>query len=376
MSREIWYSQAAGTKDSFQSLGSAPKKLSLLTSDPQAADHDEACELFLNGVRLARTSSDFAAAIPQIACAYLLDSRSVNFTVKLPEDIDGGKENFVLDYELLGKLIEHDEQSFGSSVLRILLATHLGSNPQFGQQLIAAAMVHINRLYDYIERNRAIEAPDSNILGGCLTRKILLRERSCLYMAMGNYKEASKDLTRALKIDENYTWGRESRACIWAATKLKGYSVIHEEFKRCISESHKDNRGNEVAYAWLALTILKDRSLGSIEDAIGYYELCKRASARRDQIYGERSEERIPDPVKLVHQSLGRQPHGGVQLAAIIDRLQNTSLGSESHSKKRACVKCGARSNKDGGRLHQCSRCHVVNYCSRECQVDVSIWAW
>ena len=371
MSRESWYAgMTAGTAaTSFASLGTAaPKKYSAKTTDPAAADHDEACEIFLNGLRLAR-SGDFAAACPQIACAYLLDSRSINFIIKLPDD---SKKNFVLDYELMSNLIEHDTESCGSSVLRILLANQLGTTP-FGQQLIAAAMVHINTLYELLENNPAMEAPDSPrpLLGGCLTRKILLRERSALYMAMGNYKSAIKDLTKALKIDENWTWARESRACIWAASKLKGHDVIHKEFKRVVSESHKDHRGNEVAYAWLALTIMNDRSLGSLEDAKGYYEQCKTASARRAEIYGERSEEQIPPPVKLVRQSFGDQPLDPDQ---IIRSLQNVSLGSNSqHRHKRECVKCGAKSNKEGGRLHQCSRCHVVNYCSRECQVDVSI---
>lgn len=84
----------------------------------------------------------------------------------------------------------------------------------------------------------------------------------------------------------------------------------------------------------------------------------------------------MPPPVKRLRQSFLAQPIQQDQLATIItDSLRNASLGSESesHSKKRACVKCCATSNKEGGRLHQCSCCHIVNYCSKECQVDVSI---
>ena len=86
MSREAWYSGMLGTQTSLASVGvSPPRKLSALsTSDPEAADHDEACELFLNGLRLAR-GGDLAAGVPQIACAYLLDSRSINFLLQLPE---------------------------------------------------------------------------------------------------------------------------------------------------------------------------------------------------------------------------------------------------------------------------------------------------
>lgn len=163
MSRETWYA-GTGKPASFDSLGAPRRKLSLITTDPQAAEHDEACEIFLSGVRLG-CIGDFAAATPQIACAYLLDSRSINFAVMLPQDLEASKRNFILDYELLGKLIERDEQSFGSSVLRILLATFLGHSP-FGQQLIAAAMVHVSKLYECIDSDRAIEAPGSVYLGG------------------------------------------------------------------------------------------------------------------------------------------------------------------------------------------------------------------
>jgi hypothetical protein len=141
MSRETWYA-GTGKPASFDSFGAPPRKLSLITTDPQAAEHDEACEIFLSRVRLGRIG-DFAAATPQ-----------------LPQDLEASKCNFILDYELSG----NDEQILGSSVLRILLASFLGHSPQFGQQLIAAAMVHISKLYECIESDPAIEVINVNII--------------------------------------------------------------------------------------------------------------------------------------------------------------------------------------------------------------------
>jgi hypothetical protein len=97
-------------------------------------------------------------------------------------------------------------------------------------------------------------------------------------------------------------------------------------------------------------------------------------SCVKKHLLEERSDDQLPPPVKLVRQSFLAQPLRQDQLAAVItNSLRNASLGSESesHRKKRTCVKCGATSNKEGGRLHQCSHCHIANYCLRECQVVV-----
>lgn len=366
MSREQWYS-GVGTKGNSADVLPISAKYSDKTSDPDAKDYDEALEIFLNGVKLAR-GGDLDAAAPQIACAFLLHGRSINYALVLPTGVDASTKNSTLDYEVLTKLIEHDEHSVSSSVLRVVLANWLGSQPQFGQGLIAAGLVHIDLLIKKIEIHPEIEEPGSMILGGCLTRKALLRHKSALHMAMGNHRMAVKDLTQALEIDEFYTPARDARACVWAALKLKGHKRIHEEFKRCIAENHEDYRGNEVHYAWLALTILSDPSLGSNEDARGYYDKCVRASSRRDEIYGRRPINEMPDAVKLVRARF----QSSQSLPTISRQLENVSLGVASNKLKRSCLKCAKKADANGGKLSQCARCKVAYYCSRTCQVDVS----
>ena len=130
-----------------------PERLSAKTSDPQAADYEEANEMFSNGMKLARLG-DFDAAVPQIATAYLLDGRSVNFMLKLPDDINPESKKFILDAELVEKLIHHDTTSFGCDVLHIIFAIHLGSIPGHGQQFIAIAMVRIDKLISYLKRGK------------------------------------------------------------------------------------------------------------------------------------------------------------------------------------------------------------------------------
>jgi len=370
MSRENWYAKT----QSKHSIDAEPRKgkFSDLTNDPCAKLYDEANEIFSTGVKLAR-SGDFDAAIPQIACAYLLDGRSINFTLVLPQNCNASQKNRLLDYEIVHKMIEYkpDEGSFGSSVLRIMLGSYMGGHPLYGQELIAAATVHIEFLLKYIEQHLEIEDRNSMVLGGCLTRTALLWLRSSLHMAMGNYKAATKDLTKALEIDEFYTQARESRACVWAAVKLKSYAIIFEEFKRIVDDHHEDNRSNEVSYAWLSLSILSDRSLGSLDEARGYYEKSIKATKRRDEIYGTRSDADLPDVVK----QMTRRFHELQELqsnSALFGDLSALTL-EDREKRKRSCLKCGATTTANGGDLNQCARCKRTYYCSRECQVEVGI---
>jgi hypothetical protein len=79
---------------------------------------------------------------------------------------------------------------------------------------------------------------------------------------------------------------------------LKDHATIHA--KRITVEVHPDHRGNEVAYAWLAITTLEDCRLGTLEEAKRYYEMSTRASSRRIEVYGPRGEE---PPVLAVRSS-------------------------------------------------------------------------
>ena len=371
MSRDYWFDKKKERTD-WENL-IKKEKFSLKTSDPEAKNYDEATEMFLKGVRLARRG-DLAAAAPLISCAYLLDGRSVNFARGLPPNTPPEKKDLILDYELLGALSQHNMNSISTGVLTMMLAQYLGSDPGHGQMIIGAAMSGIESLLQYIEDNPFVEDPKRAILGGCLTRTNLLRQRSSFHMAMGNRKKAMKDLTKALKIDENYTAGREARACVWAAAQLKDSKTIHAEFKRVVSEVHEDNRGLEVAYAWLAITTLDDPSLGNVEDAKRYFESSLKATIRRDEIYGKRQREQLPPVLEQAHLRFQRSvggPEFHRDLLDMINSFRNTVSTEEGNSKhgqnKYSCVTCGAIAGKNTEKLLKCGRCKVVSYCSKEC---------
>ena len=107
-------------------------------------------------------------------------------------------------------------------------------------------------------------------------------------MALGDFKSAMKDLSDALKLDEFFTLARESRACIWTSNAMKSDKEIYQEFRRVVSERHKDDKGIEVAYAILTLKTMNNSSLGTIADARLFYNKMKEASERRDKIYGQK----------------------------------------------------------------------------------------
>ena len=381
MSRQEWFNSAqrSGSEAADLGIAVAREKVSEKTDDPEAQDYDEATEIFYNGLKLARLG-DLDAATPQIACAFLLNSRCINFATSLPTDLAQTQKNMILDGELLGRLAYRKPDSFACSVLTIMIGQFMGRDPLIGQTFIGAAMVVIDRCLVEIESDPSrIENPDAGILGGCLTRTNLLFKRSGFHMAMGNRKKAIKDLTKALKINECFTKARESRACLFAALKLKDDRKIHGEFKRVIQEYHKDNRGNEVAYAWLAVTILNNSSLGSIDEAKAYYDNCVKATLRRDEIYGQRSIDQFPEIVQVAH--LRFQQHSSEslnfqqQFSDLNASMRDTTINDEESRKdKYVCVKCGAKRKPDGGTVMKCTRCKSISYCSRACQKAVSLY--
>jgi hypothetical protein len=232
-------------------------------------------------------------------------------------------------------------------------------------------------LYEALQENPHIESPENGILGGCLTRTALLRQRSTFHMAMGNRKKAIKDLTKALKIDPFYTEARESRACVWAAGQLKDGKTIHGEFQRIVSEHHEDNRGNEVAFGWLAITTLNDPSLGTIQDAKTFYEKCLKATMRRDELYGKRTKEELPPVLEILHRNFQQHPEAVNfqrdlhHITQGIQGMGGTSVEEKGLKNKFSCVTCGALQGSNGG-IMKCSRCRLVSYCSKDCQRAVS----
>ena len=362
MSRKEWHKRCTDSSKTdyatFKARHKNPPRLSNKTTDPEVANYDEANEIFASGVKLARIG-DFDAAVPQIATAYLLDGRSINFMSTLQdEDGDGDDDarDFILDGELLNTLIHHDTTTFGCDVLHIILAVQLGSVQGYGQEMVGIAMVRIDNLVSYLEKHSEIEAPGSMILGGCLTRKELLYQKCSLRMMLGDYKNGVKDLTKALKIDEFYTKAREARACIWAGQNLKPDARIHEEFSRIIKERHVDNRGNEVACAFLALLTLRNSSLGTFRDAKSWHDKMVTATKRNDEIYGKRRQDKLPSVVQTTQRKF--LECGNLEIFDLLG-AERTTLDEESSKQKRACLSCGATSKAGGGELLKCSKCKV-----------------
>jgi len=352
-------------KDLASTISRAQERISTKTSDPQAADFDEAKILFAQGITCAR-SGDLETGAVQISSAYLLDGRSVKFVAKMADDIGACEKNYVLDGKLLTDMLENESPtSFSCTILHIMLASFLGSTPGHGQELIAVAMVRIDQLVTCIQKNLEIEDPSKHILGGCLTRKALLYQKSSFQMALGDFKHGMRSLTDALKIDEFYTQARESRACIWGARHLRSDRTVHAEWKRVITENHVDNRGNEVAYAFLVLTTLNDSSLGTVGDARAWYDKMRAAIARKDEIYGKRRQDELP-PAVLNAQSKLDDYAGDRNIWDSIAGIERITVCEKTG---RACLKCGATETVERKRLNQCARCKAVNYCGRECQV-------
>lgn len=167
------------------------------------------------------------------------------------------------------------------------------------------------------------------------------------------------------------------RTSVWANFKLKDGKTINAEYQRIVSELHEDNDENEIAYAWLALTTLDDTSLGSTEDAKGYFDKCLKSIARTDEIYGKRPTDELPPILSHVHARFQLIPCSLDLQRSILDmgnRLAGTSFGTKevSSKDKHSCLHCGVAETSDGERLQKCGRCKLVHYCSRECQVKVS----
>lgn len=380
MSRESWFKQLKGGKPPSewrQSFEHTPLKGR--TTDPEALNLDEASDLFLNGIKLARRG-DLEAARAQVATAYLLDGRSINYYPVLP--VPEEATDIALDPKLLFDLSQDADNSFGALVLRIFTAIRLGHSPEYGQDLIASGMNSIRALLAVIVENPKLEAHWKNggVLGGCMKRSTLLYLRSSLHMAMGNRSKAIKDLTKVLEIDDKSIPAREARANLWASLKLKDYATIYSEFNQLVCQAHGDNRGNENAYAWLAIMTLGDPRLGTTAEAKQYFEKSLQATMRRDELYGRRTLEQHPQVLQFCRDQFAIFANGPPELrrvrenldaAYLLGRLEGLNglqeLGVDK-SMSHKCLKCGKVATDIGCRLSKCSRCKTVSYCSRDCQ--------
>lgn len=397
MSRDNWFSNArhstvlpnSDQADAETLAFMQHKPLAHRTSDPEAADYDEAAELFVQGLRLAR-AGDLDAGRAQIATAYLLDGRSIKFVLAEPQNTQ--TRALCIDLFLLYNLSQAtindiNSVSYGAHVMRVLIAEKLGNDPIEGQNFMAGGMVSINYLLQRVKEQPRLGAHYSQggILGGCLTLTNLYYERSCLHMAMGNHKKAIADLTKALSIDPKYSRARDARSSLWASLRLQDEQTVFNEYKQLVSEAHPDQRGLDVAYAWMAYYTLRDAKCGTLAEAKSYYEKSLRASMRNLELYGAHPSG-PPPIVKMVKEHYvltmshpeNRQLREDMDVALATGRMEDLAIPEGFHvlpvdtiDKKMAhsCLTCG-KSAVDKGMtaLLKCTQCKQVSYCSKECQ--------
>lgn len=359
------------------------------TSDPEALNWDEACEIFFNGVRLARCG-DIKAARANIATAYLLDPRAINYVHFLPDHMASSLKMLYIDAELLFELSQAETDnvfavSYGAHVIRIMSAAHLATLPKEGQTILLGALGSVNYLLQRLEEQPELEDPDprKGALGGCLNRPALLFQRANLLMAMGNRKAAANDLTIALQIDSKRLEARDARASLWAGLNLKDNQTVFSEYKIISQEAHPDFRGLEVAFGWLALKILQDPTLGTLNDAKEYYMKCLRASQRQAELYGAHKPGEEPQILTMLQKqyAMAMGNLAWIDQRARLDTMDPATdevaagFGSMKIKPDKkaayACFKCG-KTAADLGKptLKKCNNCKTASYCSRECQTS------
>lgn len=252
------------------------------TSDPEAADLDEAVQLFGSGLHDAR-SGHIGQGLPMIACAYLLDSRSAKF-VPILRDIDDADS--CLDMNLLQELIDFDGgNNIASQVLMIYAAIMFGQ-AEGGRTRILQALFVSSKLIRAISNDPTMANVNRGILGGCLKRPTLRRMRSTLYLSLGLPEMATQELSAALQLNPQLTQIRCARTCLYAELSSKSPNELVHDFRRVAKDSHPDARELRDAYAWLAKLVLENPSFGSYEQAFAYLGKSHRAKDRYEELYG------------------------------------------------------------------------------------------
>ncbi|KAI2512468.1 hypothetical protein MHU86_1921 [Fragilaria crotonensis] len=338
------------------------KPLRNRTTDPEAADLDEAVTLFRSGLRHAR-GGQIELGLPQIACAYLLDARAIQFRTLLPDRDREDARYYVMDMNLLQDLIDHDGgNNFASQVLMIFSAIRFGhAQTRAGQMRVSKALTVSDRLIQAIQADPTIETPARGILGGCLKRTTLHGMRCSLFTLLGNRKKAIQELTAALKLDSSLASVRCSRACLYASLEDKDGEVAVQEFRRTVTDCHPDSSDLPVAYAWLAKILLENKNLGTYELAETYWKKSRQAAARYTELYGKVSKSAIEDEMKELF--------GAVDpLGSVVESWEKEGIGNLD--KSRGCFACGRAASVTGGNLLRSSQCRNEFYCSSQCQQD------
>lgn len=338
------------------------------TTDPEAKNLDEATDIFRTGLKRAR-KGHIRQAVPLIATAFLLDTRSIKFLHVLPaRDGNAVAQYYFLDMILLQNLIDLDGGSnFASQILMIYSAIRFAHlKDKTGHTRMVQALAISDRLVQAIQDDPTLESQSRGILGGCMKRTALHRVRSSLYMGLGNKKKAIQELSAALKLDPSLASVRCTRACLYASTAEGDIAFAAQEFRQFVTDCHPDSSELPVAYAWLAKLALGSPDVGTYEQAENYWGKSRKSARRFQEIYGEESSSPVEIELAKFFESI--QP----SLMDDDDESEQSDSPEDDEAQLRACRICQASSNRAGGNLFRCGRCKRVSYCSPECQVKVS----
>jgi len=282
------------------------KPLAGRTSDPVAADFDKAAELFCNGVRLFRSGEDRTQGRDDIAAAFLLDSRSIKYIHKLPPHFTDELKHLCLDLDLIQELCEINtpgisQLPYSCHVLRVLAANKFGT---MIPTMYAGAMHSILFLFQAVQKNPELEAKKTGPLHGYMTRPNLLYLQSTIFLATRSQQKAIQSLTAAIDLDPDCIRAREARASLWANLKAVDDKTLVAEYRWFVQKVHPDHRGNDVAFAWMALKILINSALGKLQEGNYFYTQAFKAWDRRNELYGGANNSMpqppIPPILKLV----------------------------------------------------------------------------
>lgn len=186
------------------------------TKDPEARDFSRAVTLFREGIQAAR-GRDLQKGREKVAAAYLLDLRVGRACVPFIPPGDTRAEECLLDMGTLLSLLQNtgeDKDVFplDGPVLQLMLSLRTG-NTGHNQSLHAAALMCSGNLIEMMEGDETLES-DPHVLDGCLSRVALHNLRSEVYISLNNFKDASKELTKALRLDPGNTILRAKRVML------------------------------------------------------------------------------------------------------------------------------------------------------------------
>ena len=356
------------------------------TTDPEARDFARSVELFRHGIKVAR-AGDLTTGKSKIAAAFLLDGRCSRalFPIIFPGDPDAPR--YLLDYELLNKLLcapsPSSESMFDSStavLLHMKLRKCAGRQSRDLQLNSSDAVLSSKNLLDSLKSNSSLENhPDIN--DGCLTRT-RIRILRCDHFVQNQrmYKKAVKELDHVLKDDPSNTFVRAKRAKMhYQYRGSGGYTMeiktIFNECKRVVCESHPDARHLRHIYAIMSDLALDFPECGTFVYAKSYFNKMEGCEKRQIELYTKLgvelecqtcfvTEARFKFGAELTEERIRQRISKDVNS---VDLDDSTTSDTWKITIKYLCMNCD-KGKYDGLKLSKCGGCKQVAYCSRECQ--------